>query len=401
VSERGISKSNRAPLVLIVGGPDVDSRLDLMQHLRDDFCLSAAGTNLFLRAAFQQAVFAYDTYRLARGVNPFADMCTLLSLYRLFWRHRPDLVHAFDTKPCVFARIAARLANVPVVVGTLPGLGSLYVYDGVTTRVVRAVYERLQGWASHLSDLTIFQNHEDARQFVAKRIVPEAKIAVIPGSGVHTDLLDPARVSQLEREQARAELGVSSRMLLVTMVSRLIRSKGVMEFAVAAQTVRERHLEVAFLLVGPADEESVDRLTPTELSQLARVVTWTGARKDIPAVLAASDILVLPSFYREGIPRVLLEAASMGLPIVTTDSPGCREVVEHGVNGFLVPPRDPDALAQVILHLVDEPETRERFGRASRQRAVERFDLSRIADQTRSIYRELLARKGLLPTGGK
>lgn len=401
MSERGISKSNRAPLVLIVGGPDVDSRLDLMQHLRDDFCLSAAGTNLFLRAAFQQAVFAYDTYRLARGVNPFADMCTLLSLYRLFWRHRPDLVHAFDTKPCVFARIAARLANVPVVVGTLPGLGSLYVYDGVTTRVVRAVYERLQGWASHLSDLTIFQNHEDARQFVAKRIVPEAKIAVIPGSGVHTDLLDPARVSQLEREQARAELGVSSRMLLVTMVSRLIRSKGVMEFAVAAQTVRERHLEVAFLLVGPADEESVDRLTPTELSQLARVVTWTGARKDIPAVLAASDILVLPSFYREGIPRVLLEAASMGLPIVTTDSPGCREVVEHGVNGFLVPPRDPDALAQVILHLVDEPETRERFGRASRQRAVERFDLSRIADQTRSIYRELLARKGLLPTGGK
>ncbi|MBM4430202.1 MAG: glycosyltransferase family 4 protein, partial [Chloroflexi bacterium] len=301
-----------------------------MQHLRDDFCLSAAGTNLFLRAAFQQAVFAYDTYRLARGVNPFADMCTLLSLYRLFWRHRPDLVHAFDTKPCVFARIAARLANVPVVVGTLPGLGSLYVYDGVTTRVVRAVYERLQGWASHLSDLTIFQNHEDARQFVAKRIVPEAKIAVIPGSGVDTDLLDPARVSQLEREQARAELGVSSRMLLVTMVSRLIRSKGVMEFAVAAQTVRERHLEVAFLLVGPADEESVDRLTPTELSQLARVVTWTGARKDIPAVLAASDILVLPSFYREGIPRVLLEAASMGLPIVTTDSPGCREVVEHG-----------------------------------------------------------------------
>ena len=375
----------------------MDSRLDLMQRLRDDFCLSAAGTNLFLRTAFQQAAFPYDTYRLARGVNPFADMCTLLSLYRLFWRHRPDLVHAFDTKPCVFARIAARLANVPVVVGTLPGLGSLYVNDGVTTRVVRAVYERLQGWASHLSDLTIFQNHEDARQFVAKRIVPEAKIAVIPGSGVHTDLLDPARVSQLEREQAQAELGVSSRVLLVTMVSRLIRSKGVMEFAVAAQTVRERHPEVAFLLVGPADEESVDRLTPTELSQLARVVTWTGARKDIPAVLAASDIFVLPSFYREGIPRVLLEAASMGLPIVTTDSPGCREVVEHGVNGFLVPPRDPDALAQAIMRLIEDPEMRERFGQESRQRAVARFDLSRIASQLRSIYRDLLSHKGLLP----
>jgi glycosyltransferase involved in cell wall biosynthesis len=385
------------PKVLLVGGPDVNSRIELMQALNEHFFLSAAGTVSHLHAAFQQAGFTYDTYPLAREVNPIADMRALAALVCLFRRRRPDLVHAFDTKPCVFARLAARLAGVPVVVGTLPGLGSLYVDDGIITRTIRTVYEKLQWLACNLSDITIFQNHEDAQQFVARGLVPASRITVILGSGVRTDLFDPEKVSLSEREGARGELDIPSEALLVTMVSRLIRSKGILEFVEAARMVKQHHDNVHFLLVGPDDRDSVDRLGPDELEGLSQSVTWLGERRDVPVILALTDIFVLPSFYREGIPRVLLEAASMGLPIVTTDSPGCSEVVEHEVNGFLVPPRDAAALAQAILRLVEEPEMRQRFGQESRQRAVARFDLLRIAGQFRSIYQELLSQKELLP----
>ena len=143
---------------------------------------------------------------------------------------------------------------------------------------------------------------------------------------------------------------------------------------------------------------SVDQLNSAELHQLKQTVTWTGPRRDIPVVLAISDIFVLPSAYREGIPRVLLEAASMGLPIVTTDSPGCNEVAEHSVNGFLVPVRNPAALSRAILILIEQLELRLRFGHVSRRRAVEHFDLSIIAAQTRAVYQQLLASKGLLPS---
>jgi glycosyltransferase involved in cell wall biosynthesis len=173
----------------------------------------------------------------------------------------------------------------------------------------------------------------------------------------------------------------------------VIRSKGVLEFAAAAREIRRRDLRVRFLLVGPQDEGSIDRLSAAEMAGVKDAVTIVGPRQDIPVVLALSDIFALPSAYREGIPRVLLEAASMGLPIVTTHSPGCNAVVAHGVNGFLVPTRDAASLTRALLALIDNPELRGRFGSASRRRAIERFDLSLIANQTQSVYREVLARR--------
>lgn len=140
-------------------------------------------------------------------------------------------------------------------------------------------------------------------------------------------------------------------------------------------------------------------LTPEQVTQLKQSGIWQGPRQDIQNVLALSDIFVYPSFYREGIPRALLEAASMGLPIVTVDSPGCREVVEPGKNGYIVPTRDSDALAHAIQRLIDDPDIRHRFGRESRIRVLECFDLPRIAEQTSSIYKDLLSRNGLLPGG--
>jgi glycosyltransferase involved in cell wall biosynthesis len=387
------------PRVLIVGGSDVDARLELMNCLSDSFDVSALGSLSSLHDRFRAQGFGYTTYRLGRGANPVSDLSTLGQLLSVFCRIRPHVVHTFDTKPGVWGRLAARLAGVPIVIGTLPGLGALYANHDLKSRLVRSVYQPLQRLACHFSDLTIFQNRDDAGQFIAARVVPERKTRVIFGSGVLTDLFAPGQVSEAEQARFRRELGLQPNELIVTMVSRVIRSKGVLEYAAAARDLGARYSHVRFLLVGPDDNDGIDRLTSAELGQLKQNVVWPGPRQDIPTVLAVSDVFVFPSAYREGVPRVLLEAASMGLPIVTTDSPGCSEVVEDGVNGFRVPARDTEALAEAVLRLIVQPELRQRFGRVSRQRAVEYFDLSKIADQTRAIYHDFLERKGLLNTG--
>jgi glycosyltransferase involved in cell wall biosynthesis len=381
------------PKVLIVGSEDVNARIELMCRLADSYTLAAAGTSRELARPFAQCGFPYFYYPLRRALGPVSDLYALVALWRLMARYRPQIVHAFDTKPGVYGCLAARLAGVPVVIGTVTGLGSLYTEDGTSRGMLGSVYENLQRLASTQADLTIFQNREDREQFVGRRVVPSARAALIPGSGVPTDVVDPARVTDGERRQVRATLGVPADALLVTMVSRMMRSKGVEEFVAAARTVRQQRAEAHFLLVGPADKESVGGFSPRELADFAHVVNWPGARKDIPHILAASDLFVLPSYLREGIPRVLLEAASMGLPLISTNAPGCNEVVAEGVNGFLVARRDPAALSQAILHLLGRPELRQTFGRISRQRAVERFDLSVIAARTRRLYQELLERK--------
>lgn len=384
------------PQVMIVGGPDVHTRIELMEQLSNDFHLSAAGTQSHHKSAFKQAGFTYHRYPMARRMNPIADVYTFASLLRIFQRTRPNIIHTFDTKPSVFARLAGRVLGVPVIVGTIPGLGSLYVSEGLSTRVARTIYEKLQMLASFHSDMTIFQNHFDARQFIESGITPASKARVIRGSGVRTDRYDPASFSSEDKEQIRVQFGIPNDALLITMVSRIMRSKGILEFGAAAQAVRRSHPHVKFLLVGASDEENEDQLTKSESHQLERLVTCVGERDDIPAILAASDIFVLPTSYREGIPRVLLEAASMGLPIIASNSPGCREAVEHGINGLLVQPCDSDALAHAILLLAEEPSLRRQLGRGSRLRAVAQFDLSKVAKEIHSVYRELLEQKGML-----
>jgi glycosyltransferase involved in cell wall biosynthesis len=211
---------------------------------------------------------------------------------------------------------------------------------------------------------------------------------IIPGSGVRTDLLTPSADSGAS---LRASLKLEGASVVVLMVSRVLRSKGVLELAHAARQVRRADPTIAFLLAGPADDASLDALTEHELAELRREVQWLGARDDVKELLALADIFVFPSFYREGVPRVLLEAASMGLPLVAADAAGSRDVVDDGVNGFLVPPQDAPAIAQAVLRLAREPELRSRFGAESRRRAIDEFDLAVIAERTASLYRELLA----------
>ncbi len=386
---------NSLPSVLMVGGPDMDARLDLMRRLKDHFALGAAGSNPSLHQKFEAQGFTYHFYPLDREANPFADIRSIWRLLTILRKLRPQLVHAFDTKPCVWACLAARLAGVPVITSTVTGLGSLYERDTLGRRLAWRIYKVLQTLACHVSDLTMFQNRDDLQYFVSEHMTAAARTAFVPGSGVPTEVLSPESISQAECERVRKELGIQAGEIVVTMVSRVMRSKGVLEFAEAGAEVRRQFPAARFLLIGPEDEGSLDRLTCDERASLAKSVTWPGARRDVPTILRLSQLFVLPTAYREGIPRAILEAAAMGLPIVTTNMPGCKEAVEEGINGILVPPRDSKALAEAIAHLIANPGLRRKLGEASRRRAVEKFDSALVAEQTRSIYERLLAQKAI------
>jgi glycosyltransferase involved in cell wall biosynthesis len=381
------------PRVMIVGGADVTARLPLMERLRDEFELVAVGCGAEPGAAFAERGFAYRAYApLHARVSPLDDARGFLELARIFRAERPQVVHAFDTKAGVWGCLAARTVGVPVALGTVNGLGFLFREDTWKRRLLARSYRLLQWLACAASNATVFQNPDDARVFVERRLVRAERVVLVPGSGVRTDQLDPKRFDPAQRERLRAELGVSPADVVVTMVTRVIRSKGVLDLLAVARALRATHPQARFLLVGAHEPESMDRLADAELRALESELIWVGQRNDVPALLAASDAMAFPSGYGEGIPRVLLEAAAMALPIVTTDAPGCREVVEPGRSGFLVPIGDVPALAQAVTRLVDDAELRERLGAAGRERAVARFDLAVVCEKTRELYRELLGR---------
>ncbi len=386
---------------MIVGSDDVDRRIELMRLLAGRFHVSAAGSRRELGEKFSEAGFSFHYYPLKRQPSPFSDLRTLFALYRLFRRERPDVVHAFTTKPSVWARLAARAAGVPVVLGTLSGLGSLYASDRLGMRLLRAIYQPLQTMTCAASDLTIFQNEDDARQFIDAGVVPEDKAIVVLGSGVPTRQFDAKKVAASTTQRIRTELGAVNGDVLVTMVSRLIRSKGVLDFARAAGVVQKSNKNVKFVLVGPRDDNSLDRLNEEEIEEIKQNVTWVGRRSDVREILASSDIFTFPTYYREGVPRVLLEAAATGLPLVTTKTAGCDLIAQDGVNALLVAPQCSAELAKAISKLVTRPDLREKFSGLSRELAVNNFDSSVIAARTAGAYWRLLnSRNGRKPVHG-
>lgn len=396
---RGDAASGERPRLLLISGPDMDTRIPFMKRLEPDFDIAAAAPDPTLRQDFEDAAIEFLDYPLDRGASPLADLRTLLALCTLIRRWNPDLVHALSSKPAVWGRLAARIVGVPHIVGTLPGQGSLFLSDRPVVKVLRWIYTSLQRIACRVSDVTVVYNRHDERTFVERGILRQEKVRVIPGSGVPTEKYSRARVSNQEVATLREEFGISEESTVVTLIGRVVRTKGVMEYRAAASQLLERHGDLEFLLVGPRDDASVDRLTETEWEELVATITWTGAREDIVTILAATDVFVLPS-YAEGIPRALIEAASMGLPLVATRAPGCEDVVDHGSNGLLIDPGDAEQLEAAIERLLSDPDLRREYGEASRRKAEGEFDLDVIIRQTVETYWSLLRPEAEVEAGG-
>jgi len=312
-----------------------------------------------------------------QGMNPWYELQTLFALYRSLREIQPSLVHLITMKPVLYGGMACRLARIPGVVSALSGLGSVFISGGWGARQ----REALVGWGmrlalAHRNQCALFQNPDDLNLFVSRGWVKPARTALIKGSGV-----DPVQFP-LVAEQAGPPV--------VCFLSRLLKDKGLLEFVAAAREVKSLHPETRFVLVG-----SIDPGNPSSASE-AEVHSWVeegvveswGFRQDVAAILARCHLLCLPS-YREGVPRVLIEGAATGRALVTTDTPGCREIVKSGLNGLLVPVRDSAALAKAILRLIEDTNLRQAMGCAGRKLFEVEFTIQRVVEQTLQIYRDL------------
>ena len=320
-----------------------------------------------------------------RAMAVAEDARALAELVRLFRRLRPDIVHTHNPKPGVYGRLAARLAGVPAVVNTVHGLYA--TPDDRWAR--RAVVYGVERAASMCSQAELVQNPEDL-DTLGRLGVPPAKLVLL-GNGVDLRRFRP--VPPPAAAPARRALGVVDGQVVVGMVGRLVWQKGFRDLFAAADLLRRRRPEVRVVVVGPRDPDKADGLGEADLAAARALgnVTFLGERRDVEALYPGFDLFVLPS-YREGFPRSAMEASACGVPVIATDIRGCREVVDPGVTGLLVPPGQPEALAEAVDQLAGDPARRRAMGRAARQRAEAEFDDRRVVSITLDVYRRLLGR---------
>jgi glycosyltransferase involved in cell wall biosynthesis len=356
-------------------------RIEMARAARDaGFDVHIAAPDGKAAATLLSEGFRFHSVPMTRsGLHPWKELATVAALFRLYRKLRPDLVHHLRLKPVLYGGLAAYGARVPAVVGLLTGLGYVFIAETRKAAVIRKLVTLSCKVAfRHANQRIIFQNPDDQLVFVQNKILPASQTALIKGSGVDVNTYIPTP----ERD------GVP----VVVLASRMLRDKGVDEFVDAARSLRDAGVQARFVLVGETDPGNPTAITAPQLRQWADsgVVEWWGHQGDMKDVLSQAHIVCLPSL-REGVPKVLIEAAACGRAIVTTDAPGCREIVRNGQNGLLVPVRNTRALAEALRLLIENPLLRAGMGLKGRDIVVQEFSIERVVSETLGVYRELLA----------
>jgi glycosyltransferase involved in cell wall biosynthesis len=321
-----------------------------------------------------------------RAFRPSADLRAAFELWRILRRERPDVLHTHNPKPGIYGRVVGRIARVPIVVNTVHGLYATEIDPWPKRLLVYA----LEAVAARFSDSELVQNPEDVALLRRWHISPHAELL---GNGVDLQRFDPTPFTPARREAIRRELGVAPDAVVVGAVGRLVAEKGFPELFEAfagfdaARTV--------LLVVGGDDASKSDALDAELTGDVdSETIRLLGHRDDVEGLYAAMDFFVLAS-HREGFPRAAIEAAAMGLPIIATNVRGCRQVVEEGRNGLLVPVRAPSALRAAVERLVGDADLRRSMGAASRVIAQERFDERQVVSRVLAAYQRAAVRKGL------
>jgi glycosyltransferase involved in cell wall biosynthesis len=324
--------------------------------------------------------FVFHAISMTRsGTMPWKEVGTIFALAKLFRQIQPDLVHLVRLKPVLYGGLAAHGARVPAVVNLLTGLGYVFTAETRKAGILRKIVSFSCKVAfRHKNQRVIFQNPDDRSVFVNNKILPMQQTVLIKGSGVDIE----------EYRPVPEPVGVP----VVLLASRMLRDKGITDFVDAARALKNAGVPARFVLVGDTDAGNPTAISADQLQEWASsgVVEWWGHQNGMHSVLTQAHIVCLPS-YREGVPKVLIEAAACGRPIVTTDAPGCREIVRHSENGLLVPVRNSQALAEALRTLIENPALRKRMGNRGREIVVQEFSLARVIDETLRVYRDLLA----------
>lgn len=330
------------------------------------------------RAQLEEYGFVVHPLELNRSsAGPLGLLKLFLALLRLFWTLRPDVLHLVTIKPVLIGGIAARFSPVRGVVYAVSGLGHVFVADGLLGKLRRKIVGAWYRFVLGARNMRIiFQNPDDCREIKSVAILRKDQIVMIPGSGVE---LSDYQMTPLPQSEA-----------VVLMASRLLSTKGVREYVVAAQQLRASGVKAQFWLVGDPDPANPASIPAPELDAWGKqgAVELLGHRSDIPALMAQAHIVVLPS-YREGLPKVLIEAAACGRAVVTTDVPGCRDAIEKDVTGVLVPSKDVASLADAMRRLIEDRPLCQTMGHAGRKRAEKVFDVNVVVRTHLEIYSAL------------
>jgi glycosyltransferase involved in cell wall biosynthesis len=360
-------------------------RLALAQAARDaGYEVHVATPNSKHVAQLQGSGIVWHEWRLSRsGLNPLAEWRSFRDLCRLYRSLRPDLVHHVTSKPVLYGTAAARATGVPAVVNAISGMGHAFAEGGgLMRRLLRkAVSLGYRIALRHPRMRVIVQNSEHRQHFERQPWIQAGDVILIRGAGVDVANFTPRLMN-------------FTGPVRIVLAARLIYTKGVGQFVAAARLLKQRGLNATYALVGEPDADNPASIPLEVLRQwhAEGIVDYRGRQEDMQSVFADTDIVCLPTYYSEGIPKVLVEAAACGLPIVSTDWPGCREIVQHGHNGLLVPIKDPEALAQALAALINDASLRRQMGELGRARAVGDYSLDAVIRQTLAIYQNLLSR---------
>lgn len=308
------------------------------------------------------------------GANPFKQLSSLIEIYKIYRQEKPDIVHHVAMKPVVYGSIAAWAARVKGVVNALTGLGYVFISSSFKAQVIRFFLWRIfTVLFRSKNQFLIVQNKDDFELF--SKIVSPNNLVLIRGSGVNTDHFYPA--AKLSKRSC----------LRIVLLARLLWDKGIQEAIEAISILKSQGSSIEFVLAGGLDPQNPSSIQRSHVEKWQRqgLCTWLGKIEDVNKLYQESDIALLPS-YREGLPKSLLEAAACGLPIVTTDVPGCREVVRHGKTGLLVPVKRVGPIVEALEKLLTNPSLRQKIGKEARKSVEKHFSEKIVIQETLSIY---------------
>lgn len=336
-------------------------RLSLMKALQDEGyeVIAIAPRDQYSQKIIDAGFEFYDIKMNAQGINPIEDLKTMVEFYKLFKMVAPDYICQYTIKPNIYGSLVAKMLNIKII-NNIAGLGNLFIKEGIVTKIAKVLYKFSQSSA----DKVFFQNRDDFKFFIEQGIVNPSKCDILPGSGVDTKRFRP--VPKEKNETVR-----------FLHISRMIWEKGIGEYVQAARIIKAQHSNVEFCLLGFLDVKNPGAISREQMDAWVEegVINYLGESDMVDEVITTADCVVLPSYYREGTPRVLLESASSEKPIITTDNVGCRDVVDHGVNGYLCKPRSAEDLAEKIeMFMGLTPAEKEEMGKRSRIKVLQQFD---------------------------
>lgn len=321
-----------------------------------------------------------------KGLNPFSEKKSINNIYEAIKNLKIDILHTFTAKPNIYGSLAAKKASIPIVLNLVEGLGSFYINNNFKNIIIRNIMERLYKKAFSLSQGCVFVNTSDPEYMIKNNIIKKEKVKIIKSVGVDTTKFSMDNYSEKELLQIKEKLNLGNK-IVILMVARAIWDKGIKEYYESAKIIKAKYQSIEFLLVGGTDEGNHSCANEDFLNN--GDVKWLGHRDDMVEITAVCDIYVLPS-YREGLPATLMEASSMSKPIVTTDTFGCKDVVDDGINGFLVPIKDSQKLAEKIEILINNKDLRIKMGKKALEKAQNEFDVNKIVNQYMEYYEKFI-----------